>query len=124
MREFSNEAYYMFFSTLANRTRLAIIDVLRDGNKSVSEVAKVVEQDEDVVRQNLKLLVECALILSLGSEEEETYRLNFEIIEPLSELLEFHVEKHCPSFTECVPADKLKQYMKKEAARTTYIEHE
>jgi hypothetical protein len=50
--------------------------------------------------------------------------LNREIIEPLSDLLSFHMNKHCPGFKECVPAEKLKEYMKAEAAKTTYIGHE
>ncbi len=124
MKEFCTEAYYTIFSTLANRTRLAIIDRLKDRNKSASEIAKLLEQDENVVSSNLSYLAECFLVLSSGSGKEKTYCLNKEIIEPLSELLEFHVEKYCPGLTKCVPPEKLKEYMKAEASKTTYIEHE
>ena len=123
MKEFCNEAYYMFFSTLANRTRLAIIDVLKDGRKGLSEISTALEQEENIVSYNLESLVKCALVLSEGSGKEKYYSLNREIIEPLSETLSFHVEKHCPGFTQCIPAEKLKEYMKAEAAKTTYIEH-
>ena len=124
MKEFSNEAYYMFFSALANRTRLAIIDLLKDGPKTVNEISKALEQDEDVVLENLKPLVRCVAVLSEDSGVKKTYRLNKAIVEPLSELLEFHTGKYCPSFTKCIPAEKLREYLKEEAARTTYIEHE
>ncbi len=124
MKEFCTEAYYMIFSTLANRTRLAIIDLLKDGNKTASEISKVLEQDESVIHNNLSHLTRCFLVLSSGSGKEKTYCLNKEILEPLSELLEFHVEKYCPGLTKCVPADKLKEYMKSEASKPTYIEHE
>ena len=124
MKEFCNEAYYLFFSTLANRTRLAIIDVLKDDPKSVTEISRVLEQEATVVSQNLKVLVECALVLSTGSGKERCYCLNKEIIEPISELLAFHVDKYCPGVKECIPAEKLREYMKAEAAKTTYIEHE
>ncbi len=124
MKEFCTEAYYMIFSTLANRTRLAIIDLLKDGDKTASEISKLLEQDESVIHNNLSHLRNCFLILSSGSGKQQTYCLNKEILEPLSECLEFHVEKYCPGLTKCVPADKLKEYVKSEASKPTYIEHE
>jgi DNA-binding transcriptional ArsR family regulator len=123
MKEFCNEAYYMFFSTLANRTRLAIIDVLKDDRKSLAEISTALEQEENIIAHNLKLLEKCAIVLSEGSGKEKRYSLNREIIEPLSEHLDFHVNKYCPGFTQCISAEKLKEYMKAEAAKTTYIEH-
>ncbi len=124
MKEFCTEAYYIIFSTLANRTRLAIIDLLKDGNKTASEIAKLLEQDECVINNNLSHMTHCFLILSSGSGKQTTYCLNREILEPLSEALEFHVEKYCPGLTKCVPADKLREYMKSEASKPTFIEHE
>ena len=124
MKEFCNEAYYLFFSTLANRTRLAIIDVLKNGRKSISEISTALEQEENIIFYNVKSLEKCAMVFSEGSGEEKYYSLNREITEPLSETLSFHVEKHCPGFTQCIPEEKLKEYMKAEAAKTTYIEHE
>lgn len=124
MKEFCNEAYYLIFFTLANRTRLALIDVLEDGDKTVTEISCVLEQEENVILQNLKLLTKCMIVLSQGSGEQKSYYLNKELVEPLSDLLTFHVNKYCPGFKECISPDKLKEYMKAEAAKTTYIEHE
>ena len=124
MKEFCNEAYYLIFSSLANRTRLAIIDTLKDGRKTIFEISRALEQEENVIAQNLKPLIKCAIILSQGSGKEKTYCLNKELVEPLSDLLAFHVDKYCPGFKECIPPEKLKEYMKAEAAKTTYIEHE
>jgi predicted transcriptional regulator len=124
MKEFCNEAYYILFSTLANRTRLAIIDVLKDGNKSIAEISKTLEQEEHVITENVKDLLKCSVVLSVGSGKEKKYCLNMEIMEPLSELLEFHVNKYCPTSTKCIPPEKLRKYLKEEAAKMTYIEHE
>jgi DNA-binding transcriptional ArsR family regulator len=124
MKEFSNEACYQFFSTLASRTRLAIIDVLRESPKSLAEIADVLKLEQPVIAQNLEKLEHCALIISEESDDEKRYSANKEIIEPLSGLLAFHTRKHCPGLTECIPQEKLKEYMKKEAAKVTYIEHE
>ena len=124
MRDFCNESYYLIFATLANRTRLAIIDTLKGGHKNLSEISRNLEQEENVIAHNLKPLINCVIVLSEGSGKEKTYCLNKEFIEELSELLAFHVDKYCPGFKECIPPEKLKEYMKAEAAKTTYIEHE
>jgi len=124
MKDFSNEAYYLFFSTLANRTRLAIIDVLKEGSKSISEISDELKQEQDIVYANLKQLEKCVLVISAGSGNCRLYSLNQEIVEPLSHVLEFHIAKHCPGLRECIPPEKLKKYMKKEASKETYIEHE
>ena len=124
MENFSNEAYYLFFSTLANRTRLAIIDVLKEGPKNISGISEALEQDETTIAYNLKRLEHSALLRSEGSGKGKIYSLNREIVAPLSELLTFHTNKYCPSLKNCIPPEKLKEYMKKEAAKETFIEHE
>jgi hypothetical protein len=124
MKEFCNEAYYLVFATLANRTRLAMIDALKNGRKTLPEISKALEQDENLIANNLKPLLNSAIILSQGSGKDKTYCINKEFIEELSELLAFHVDKYCPGFKECIPPEKLKEYMKAEAAKPAYIEHE
>ena len=94
------------------------------GRKIVGGRIAKAQLDENVVAHNLTHLTNCFILLSQSSGKQRTYCLNKEIIEPLSELLEFHVDKYCPGLTKCVPADKLKEYMKTEAAKPTYIEHE
>ena len=123
MKEFSNEAYYLIFSTLANRTRLAIIDTLRDLPKTISEISTEIKQEQNIVSANLKQLEKCGLIISKISENKQVYSLNREIVEHLAHLLELHTAKHCPGLMECIPQEKLKEYMKKEAAKETFIEH-
>ncbi len=123
MEPFSNEAYYLLFSALANRTRLAIIDVLKVGPKTILEISKALDQQEATIAHNLKPLERCMVINSQKSGKENLYSLNKEIVEPLSEILSFHVSKHCPGLEKCIPPQKLKEYMKQEAAKTTYIEH-
>ena len=124
MKEFCNEVYYLIFATLANRTRLAIIDTLKESHKTLPEISKALEQEENLIANNLKPLLNCAIILSQGSGKDKTFCINKEFIEELSELLAFHVDKYCPGFKECIPPEKLKEYMKAEAAKPTFIEHE
>ena len=101
-----------------------MIDALKDDHKSISEISATLEQEENIIAHNLKPLEKCAIVLSEGSGKKKHYSLNKEVIAPLSELLAFHVDKYCPRFKECIPPEKLKEYMKAEAAKTTYIEHE
>jgi DNA-binding transcriptional ArsR family regulator len=123
MKNFSNEAYYLFFSTLASRTRLAIIEVLRCDPKSVSELSEVLHMEPKIIVENLEKLKECVMIHSEESGKEKRFSLNKEIVEPLFEVLCFHADKYCPKLTECIPEEKLKAYMKKEAAKKLFIEH-
>ena len=123
MEDFSNEAYYQFFSALANRTRLAIIDALKEGDKNVSEISSTLKHEPEDILQNLKVLEHCVLVLSEGSGEKKRYTLNKEVLAPLSEILAFHSSKHCPGLRECIPEEKLREYMKREAAKKTFIEH-
>jgi DNA-binding transcriptional ArsR family regulator len=123
MKPFSNEAYYFFFSALANRTRLAIIDILREGTKTILEISKALDQEDVIITHNLKLLESSNIINSEKSDKKRLYSLNKEIIEPLSEILSFHVNKYCPGLEKCISPQKLKDYMKQEAEKTTFIEH-
>jgi len=123
MRPFSNEAYYLLFSALANRTRLAILDVLKDDPKTIFEISKDLKLKEATVTNNIKPLQECMVVTSQKTANEHLFSLNKEIMEPLSDILSFHVNKYCPGLGKCIPPNKLKEYMKQEASRKTYIEH-
>jgi hypothetical protein len=63
-------------------------------------------------------------LCSKGSGKEQLYSLNKEIVEPLSELMAFHTNKYCPGLKTCIPPEKLKAYMKKEAVKETFIDHQ
>lgn len=123
MEKFCNEAYFRFFNALANRMNLAIIDLLMDGSKCISDIADFLGQEPATVSRNLEQLQGCALIHSGTSQRGKLYTLNKEIVVPLGELLAFHAAKHCPGLRECIPEAKLREYLKKEAAKETYIEH-
>ena len=124
MEPFSNEAYYLLFSALANRTRLAIIDALKDEPKTILEISTILDQQEATIAHNLKPLMRCIIVNSQKSAREHLYSLNKEIVEPLSEILSFHVNKYCLGLKKCIPQQKLKEYMKQEAAKAMYVEHE
>ena len=123
MKPFSNEAYYLLFSALANRTRLAIIDILKDWPKTILEISEILDLEESTIANTLKTLEDCMIVNLQKTGKKNLYSLNKEIIKPLSEILSFHVNKYCPGLEKCIPPSKLKEYMKQEAAKMTYIEH-
>jgi DNA-binding transcriptional ArsR family regulator len=106
MKDFSNEAYYLFFSALANRTRLALIDALKGGSKSLSQISAALKQEKDKVASNLKQLEKCVIVISETSRNERLYFLNKEVIEPLSHVLELHTAQYCPKLSECIARAK------------------
>ena len=124
MEKFCSETYYKFFQTLASHTRLAIIDVLSDGPKTASEISTSLHMDQDALLEHTKMLTGCALLHSEGINDQKKYSLNLAIIEPLGHLLALHSAKYCPNLEKCISEEKLKDYMKKEAAKETYIKHE
>ena len=111
MKPFSDEAYYLLFSAMANRTRLAIIDVLKDESKTTLEISKILGQQEATIAHGLKSLERCMIVNSRKSGKKNLYSLNKEIVEPLSEILSFYVNKYCPGLEKCIPPQKLKEYI-------------
>ncbi len=119
MEKFCNEAFFRFFNALANRTNLAIIDLLAESEKTDVEIADFFGQNPELISRNLQQMRSCALLRQNG----KSYSINKEILAPLDELVAFHTNKHCPGLRECIPEAKLKEYLKRQAAEETYIEH-
>src|SRR4030065_2665612 len=97
MKFCSTGACPLFFATLANPTRLAILEALSNGKKNVADIAETLHQEQSMISHNLKTLEECAFVFSEKKGREHVYRLNKEIIGPLFDLFAFHERKYCPS---------------------------
>ena len=105
MKQGQNIICYGFFSTLANPTRLAILEQLMKGSLNVSGLADALGQEQSMVSHNVKLLEGCHSISSERHGKEKYVSLNREIIEPLFELVEEYSEAYSKESTEC-PFDK------------------
>lgn len=57
---FSVEA--KFFRGLSDSTRLSILEILRDGEKTVSEIVEATQQSQSNISNHLKCLDECGLV--------------------------------------------------------------
>lgn len=101
MKRGLTEACYGFFSTLANPTRLAILEQLQEGPMNVTNLARTLDQEQSMISHNLKPLEYCAFVYSERRGKEKIYSLNHETVEALFKALENHAEKFCPYGGEC-----------------------
>ena len=70
-----------FFNTLANKTRLAILYSLRDGEKSVNEIVSITKYEQSLISHNLKLLKTCKFVNMEVRGKQRIYALNEKTIE-------------------------------------------
>jgi len=101
MKRNLTETCYGFFHTLANPTRLAIMEKLRSGPMNVTTIAEALDQEQSMISHNLRPLERCRLILPERRGREKLFRLNMETMEPIFRAVENHAEKYCPSKGQC-----------------------
>jgi DNA-binding transcriptional ArsR family regulator len=124
MKICTTETCHVFFSTLANPTRLAILDILAKGPKNVAELSEALNQEQSMISHNLKPLEACAFVFSEKKGRTHQYSVNKEIIEPLFDLFTFHESKYCPNGRVCLTQKGLEWQKKNEAEKELYINHE
>jgi len=104
MKRGLNTTCNLFFSTLSNPTRLAIVELLRKGPRNVTEISKALAQDQTMISHNLRPLVRCRFIFAERRWKEKVYSLNEESMEPLFDLIVNHARKYCPRRGKCLEA--------------------
>ena len=94
MKHGQNIICYGFFATLANPTRLAILEQLEKGPMNVSGLADLLDQEQSMISHNLKLLELFHFITSEHKGKEKYVFLNRDTIDPLFELVADHSKKY------------------------------
>jgi DNA-binding transcriptional ArsR family regulator len=94
-------SHLLFFKALSNETRLAIIDLLRSGDKTVSEIVNELGFEQSRVSHNLQCLTFCGFIKNRRDGKKRIYSLNKETIEPLLNLVDKHVELYAKHLYKC-----------------------
>ena len=87
--------YKIFFHTLGNKTRLEIINALRDKPMNVTELTKKLPFKQSTISHNLKRLVSCQFVHVERRGLYRYYSLNKETIELLLKIIDKHVDKYC-----------------------------
>lgn len=90
------EAYKIFFGTLFSRSRLKIINILRDfGKKNVSELVKELKLSQTAISHDLARLKKCGFVKSEIKGKYRYYTLNEKTIKPIMELIDKHMSNFC-----------------------------
>jgi DNA-binding transcriptional ArsR family regulator len=101
-----SETCYRFFSILGNPTRLAALESLIEGPMNVSQLAKVLGQEQSMISHNLKPLVKCRFVEVERRGKERIYSVNSDTISPLFEVVEYHARNYCPMKGYCLEIEK------------------
>ncbi len=88
-------AYKLFFSTLANNSRLKILNTLRPKPKNVTEICKDTGFEQSMVSHNLKELEYHGMVFMKKQGKYRYYSLNQKTIAPLIELIDAHMKQYC-----------------------------
>ena len=99
-----SDACYGFFSTLANPTRLAILEQLRAADLNVTQLAAALDQEQSMVSHNLTPLERCGLVTSTRRGRTRIYRVNRDTVEPLFATVTTHAARSCPTRGHCARA--------------------
>ena len=100
MKRGLNDICYGFFSTLANPTRLAILEKLSKGEMNVTGLASELGQEQSMVSHNLKLLEQCNFVFSERRGKEKYVSLNEDTVNSILGIVERH-EKYCRAAGNC-----------------------
>lgn len=89
------DAYKLFFGTLVSKSRIKIINSLREKEKSVSEIMSELNMDQTSVSHNLARLKKCSFVKMQIRGKFRYYKLNKKTIKPLMNLIDNHMSQHC-----------------------------
>jgi len=93
--------YSLFFKALSNKSRIAIINSLRKGPKSVTEMCQELGFEQSRVSHNLACLAFCGFVIGKRNGKNKVYSLNAETIRPLLILVDTHIQKYARNLIEC-----------------------
>lgn len=89
------EAYKIFFGTLVSESRLKIINLLRKGEKSVSEIAESLKLPQPTVSHDLARMKKCGFVNVKIAKNFRHYSLNEKTIDPLMSIIDHHMSQYC-----------------------------
>ncbi len=99
-------AYKLFFGTLVSEPRLRIINLLREGERSVSEIMSELNMNQSSVSHNLARLKKCGFTKMEIHGKFRYYKLNEKTIKLLMNLIDKHMSEHCIHILEKTKEEK------------------
>ncbi|MBQ03455.1 transcriptional regulator [Candidatus Bathyarchaeota archaeon] len=101
-----SETCYRFFSTLANPTRLAVLESLMENPMNVTQLAETLGKEQSMISHNLRPLVRCQFVNVEKKGRERLYSVNRETLDPLFKVIKKHFVKCCLSNLKCQENEK------------------
>lgn len=90
------------FRGLGDPTRLSILEVLREGEKSASDVVKEVGQSQSNVSNHLACLLDCGLVKNRKQGKNVFYSLSDKKVSKLLEESDFILSELARGIYECM----------------------
>lgn len=90
-----------FFKGLADRSRLAILEVLMDGEKTVSEIVKMTGLTQSNASMHLACLLDCGLVAKTRQGQRMNYRLADDEVKNLIAIMRKLVSQHAQEIYDC-----------------------
>ncbi len=91
-----------FFRGFADSTRLAILECLRDGEKTVTEIVQETGQSQSNVSNHLSCLLECGLLKNRREGKNIHYRIRNEKVKELLENSDIVLSEVYREIFECI----------------------
>jgi DNA-binding transcriptional ArsR family regulator len=87
-------SYSKFFNALASENRLKILDILREQDRTVSEISEIAAIEQSSVSHHLRCLRNCGFVQRKVDGNQRIYTINSEVVENLFSGVEEHIENH------------------------------
>ena len=94
-------SYETFFKTLADKSKLEIINVLSKNPLRVNELCQKLCFEQSRTSHNLRVLTERGFVKVKREGKNRIYSLDKEIITPLLKLIDKHAEKYYSNYCKC-----------------------
>jgi DNA-binding transcriptional ArsR family regulator len=98
MKKFS---YVSFFKALSNGGRLAIVESLRRGPKSVSELGRALRMEQSRVSHGLRILHEWGLVSSRREGKSVVYSIDEENLSPILDGIDAYAARYGRKLCTC-----------------------
>ncbi len=89
------KAYQLFFGTLANETRLTLINTLRQKPLNVTQICENTGFEQSLVSHHLKMLEYHGMVFKKEQGKFRYYTVNEKTIKPLLEFIDAHMKEYC-----------------------------
>lgn len=91
----NKSTYHIFFTNLANPLKINILSSLKEKEKNVTELSKVLKVEQSKISHALKLLRHCNIVEVKQKGKQRIYALNKKTILPILKIIDNHSKTFC-----------------------------